>query len=240
MHHVVLERWSRGNSLLHSRDPRVKIVATLTFLVAVATTSSIEPVVGAAYALLMLIGARIAHLPWRGFLLRGAVVLPFTGTFVLVSLVAGDSERALALLVKSYLSALAVLLLVGTTPMPRLLHGLERLGTPRMLVLVVQFLYRYLFVISEQGQHMRLAAQCRGGGSSRQQRSRFRAAAGALAVLFGKSYERAEAVHQAMLARGFQQRLVLLSSLRLTVPDVAFLVIAVALPLALRLAQDSF
>ena len=239
MHHVVLERWSRGASLLHARDPRVKIVATLAFLIAVATTPSVGPAIAVGYALVVLAGALLARLPLTGLLLRAAVVLPFTGTFALVSLLAGDSERALALLLKSYLSAMAVLLLVGTTPMPRLLHGLEKLGTPRMLVLVVQFLYRYLFLISEQGQHMRLAAQCRGGASQQRRRSVFRAAVGALAVLFGKSYERAEGVHRAMLARGFNQRLVLLSGLKLNAADIMFLIVAAALPLAIRLGQDS-
>ncbi len=237
MHHVVLERWSRGTSLFHARDPRVKIVATLAFLIAVATTPSIKPPIASAYAMLVLVGALVARLPLTGLLTRACVVLPFTGTFALVSLMAGDSERALALLLKSYLSALVVLLLVGTTPMPRLLHGLERLGTPRMLVLVVQFLYRYLFLISEQGQHMRLAALCRGGGAGKHRRSRFRAAAGALAVLFGRSYQRAESIHQAMLARGFEQRITLLSRLELKPPDIAFLVVAVALPVGLRLSE---
>jgi energy-coupling factor transporter transmembrane protein EcfT len=46
---------------------------------------------------------------------------------------------------------------------------------------------------------MRIAARSRGG-------FRFDAAAGALAVLFARAWERAEAVHQSMLARGFQGR----------------------------------
>ena len=37
MHHLVLERWSRGASALHRRDPRVKIAAVLVFLVVLAT-----------------------------------------------------------------------------------------------------------------------------------------------------------------------------------------------------------
>ena len=63
---------------------------------------------------------------------------------------------------KSYLSALAVLLLVSTTPLPVLLRGFEMLGAPRFLLMVAQFLYRYLFVISEEAQHMRKAAMARG------------------------------------------------------------------------------
>ena len=102
------------------------------------------------------------------------LVLPFSLTFALISWLAGEPLRALALVEKSYLSTVAVLLLAGVTPLPLLLGGLERLGSPRLLVLVAQFLYRYLFVLSEQAQHMRLAASCRErrGPSARVQVSR--------------------------------------------------------------------
>jgi len=59
---------------------------------------------------------------------------------------------------KSYLSALAVLVLLSTTPLPELLHGLEHLGAARYLLMVVQFLYRYLFRDLGEAQHMRAAA----------------------------------------------------------------------------------
>ena len=81
---------------------------------------------------------------------------------------------------------------------------------------------------------MRLAAKCRGGFGGGH-RSKFKAAAGALAVLFGRSYERAEGIHQAMLARGFDGHLRLLSTGRIRAVDVAFLAAAVAIPLAFRL-----
>jgi cobalt/nickel transport system permease protein len=132
---------------------------------------------------------------------------------------------------KSYLSTVAVLLVVGTTPLPLLLSGLESLGTPRLLVLVAQFLYRYLFVVSEQAQHIRLAAACR-QGTERRRRSRFHAAAGALAVLFARSYYRAEGIHRAMMARAFSGKFALLRPLQfgwadglLTLAIAAFLIL---------------
>ncbi len=242
MHHVVLDRWSRRCSPIHSRDPRVKILAALAVLIAIATTPAAALPVAAGYAVYLLGAAALARLPAGALLLRAAVVLPFSGTFAIVSVLAGDPGRAVALLVKSYLSAVAVLVLVGTTPLPRLLHGIESLGAPRMIVLIIQFLYRYLFVISEQGQHMRQSAQCRGklgrggAGGRTVRRSRYRAAAGALAVLFGRSCQRAEAIHRAMLARGFEGRMRPLSQPAAGAADAVFLLIAIAAPVALRLA----
>ena len=37
MHHVVLDRWSRGESALHRRDARAKTIAVLVFLIVLAT-----------------------------------------------------------------------------------------------------------------------------------------------------------------------------------------------------------
>ena len=56
-----------------------------------------------------------------GALARAGVVLPFTAVFAGISWLAGDPARGAALVMKSYLSALAVLLLVSTTPLPLLL-----------------------------------------------------------------------------------------------------------------------
>jgi cobalt/nickel transport system permease protein len=218
---------------VHARDARVKVLALLAFLVILTTTPVGRWGAMLGYFVLLCGGVALARLPLRLVLLRAAVVLPISAAFGAVSLLSGSTQRAIAVPEKSFLSAMGVLLLVGTTPLPRLLKALGSLGAPRIVVLVIQFLYRYLFVIFEQGQHMRLAAQCRGGfGGGR--RPRFAAAAGVLAVLFGRSYERAEGIHRAMLSRGFDGQLRLLSASRITARDLAFLLVAVAIPLACR------
>ena len=203
MHHVLLDQWSQQTSPLHARDPRAKIIALGVFLVTLATTRPDAALTLTLDAALLLAGILIAGLPVGGLLLRATTILPFSLTFGAISWATGDRLRAIGLVEKSYLSTVAVLLLVGVTPLPALLNGLGSLGTPRLLVLVAQFLYRYLFVISEQAQHTRLAVACRQGSPGEHRRLRFRAAAGALATLFVRSYARAEGIHRAMLARGF-------------------------------------
>jgi cobalt/nickel transport system permease protein len=144
------------------------------------------------------------------------------------------------LLFKSYISALGVVLVVATTPMPVLLRGLESSGVPRFLLMVAQFLYRYLFVIAEEAYRMRKAALSR-GGSARDaiaRRAGFRAAAGAVGALFARSYMRAEDIHRAMLARGFAGRLPSLRQPRFTPADAAFGLLSTALVLLARLAAE--
>ncbi|MEN6532260.1 MAG: energy-coupling factor transporter transmembrane component T [Bryobacteraceae bacterium] len=236
MHHVVLDKWSRGDSLLHRRDPRGKVLGLLAFLIIVATTPPASGMAAAGYGAFLLIAVWIARLPLGGVLTRGAVVLPFSLAFAAMSLIEGDGVRALALVEKSYLSALAVVIVAGTTPMPNLLRGLESLGLPRFLLLVVQFLYRYLFVVSEQAQHMRVAAGARGALSAWTlcRRWRFRAAAGAVAVLFSRSYARADGIYRAMMARGFQGHIPLLATHRFGWSDLGFLTVAIVIPATLR------
>jgi len=234
MHHVVLEQWTRRSSPLHALDPRCKLLATLVLLVALGSVPALAPIEAAAYAGFLAAAVRLARLPAAGVAVRAAAVLPFSAFVALFSFLDGQTGRAASLLLKSYFSAAGALVLVGTTPLPELLHGLERLGTPRMFVLVVQFLYRYLFVISEQGQHMRQAAAGRGGFALAPRRVRLRAAAGAVAVLFARSYRRAEAIHRAMLARGFQGRLAPAAPLVFGARDAAALAGASALLLAVR------
>jgi cobalt/nickel transport system permease protein len=190
----------------------------------------------AGFSGLACVGLLLSRLPAGAVLLRACSVLPFTLTFALLSAFHGDPERAYGLLAKSYLSALAVLLLVGTTTMPALLHAAHALKCPRILVLVVQFLYRYLFVLFEQAAHMRAAALCRGYRSKKRSvKETMEAAAGMLSVLFARSYERAEAIHRAMVARGFNGDMPLLEQHALAWQAFVFLGITTSLALALRL-----
>lgn len=234
MHHVVLERWSRGSSFLHRRDARAKILALLVFLIVVATTNRAFEALAGFYLVLLLAAVISAGLPVAGALRRAAVVLPFSLTFAAISWIAGEPRHAVVLIEKGYLSALAALLLVSTTPLPQLLRGLEMLGVPGFLLMVAQFLYRYLFVIVEQAHRMRLAGLCRGG--LKRSSGGFRAAAGALGVLFARSYERAECIHRSMISRGFQGHFQLLSSARFGLADAGFVCIAAGLPLAASLS----
>ena len=236
MRHVVLDRWSRGTSAAHRLDPRAKIISLLLLLVALATAGRSAPLLALELTLLLVAAFWWARVPVLGALARAALVLPFAATFASITWLAGDPARCVSLAVKSYVSALAVLFVVSTTPLPALLGGFEAMGAPRFLLQVAQFLYRYLFLISEEAQLMSAAAASRNASleSWRGNGERFRAAAGALAVLFARSYQRAALIHQAMLARGFEGRIPTLSASRFTLRDFIFVGVTSCIPWALR------
>jgi cobalt/nickel transport system permease protein len=230
VHHLVIDRWSRGSSSLHQRDPRAKLAALLVFLVVLSTTRPGAQWAFVAYAVLLILTANLARLPILGLASRAALVLPFSATFALLTWWSGDSLRALALAEKSFLSGTAALLLVGTTPLTGWTAALESWRVPRMLILVIQFVYRYLFVIAEQVQRMRWAALCRGP----KQRG-FRLAAGLVGVLFARSWQRADGIYHAMLARGFRGRFVPAPPAPFRSSDALFLSTCLAGCLAIRM-----
>ena len=233
MHHIVVEGWSRCQSPLHARDARAKLGVLLVFLIGVSTTRPAAWIALGAYAILLIIAAVISRLPLRGLIARALLVLPFSATFALLTWWSGDGARAAMLAAKALLSALASMLLVATTPVTDLANALERLHVPRMIVLVIQFVYRYLFVISEQAQHMRQAAASRHGKAHGRT---LEAAAGAIGVLFVRSWERADGIYAAMLARGFRGVLHPLNTPHFHAMDFTFLYLTVAVCVLIRVA----
>ena len=231
MRHTVVEDWSRGSSTLHRRAAGAKLLTLAVFLVLLASSHRRLVVLTAALFALLVWAILAARLPVRGVLSRAAVVLPFSGVFAVVSWLSGDHNRSFELILKSYLSALAVLVLVGTTPLPELLRTLEIARVPQFLLTVMQFLYRYLFVVLDEASHMRAAAASRGGMT-------FGAAAGVLAVLFARSYSRAEGIHRAMTARGFDGRFRALVPRPYSAADGQFAAACILLLLLLRAATE--
>lgn len=168
---------------------RANLAVLLAVLISVSLAS---PRALGLLAVLALIFAIAAKLPVAKLLLRAAAVLPLAGLLAL----AAHSFTPLA---KSYVSIFAVLVFNALTPFPAWTNALYAWRVPAALILTLQFVYRYMFVIVEEARHMRLAARNRGG-------FRFDSAAGAIGVLFARSWRRSEIIHQAMVARGFRGR----------------------------------
>ncbi len=228
-----MERWSRGDSVLHRRHAAAKILVTLVLLIAIATLTTRMLPLGALYFLLLTIAVAAARLPMLRMLRGAAVVLPFAFCFAAISAVAGDPGRGAMLVLRGYLSAFAALLLIAITPMPELIAGLEWLRAPSFLLQVMQFLYRYLTVLMEEASAMRQASLARAGSM---RSFRFRHAAAAAGVLFALSHARALAIHRAMLSRGFEGRMPAIRRGAFRPGDAGFTAIAAILIAGLRLA----
>jgi len=107
-------------------------------------------------------------------------------------------------LAKGTLGVVAAIVLSATTAPRDLLAGLERLRLPATLVAILSFMVRYLSVVSDDLQRMRIARESRGYSGSRV--GQLTAVAGGVVALFVRSFERGERVHLAMRSRGYTGR----------------------------------
>jgi cobalt/nickel transport system permease protein len=216
-------------SVTERRDARVKLVALLLTLGAIATSPShhwLEPVLLGMAAILLASLSGISP----GLILRKAIIVAlFTTPFALMVAVSGDPPRAAALFVRTYACAVTILLFIQATSLPEILHALRWFRIPPLLLEVIQFVYRYLSVIEDQAHRMRTAANARG-------RLTWRAGAGILGVLFARSFQRAEYIHRAMLSRGYTGDIVPLSIPAPRRGDFFFLAVVTGAIAAVRMA----
>jgi len=102
---------------------------------------------------------------------------------------------------KAWTGAFALVILSASTPFPELLHGLEHLRFPRLLLAILAVAHRYALVFAEEFSRIRRAL------TARNFEARWLWQTGVLGRLLGsfflRAYERGERVYLAMLARGF-------------------------------------
>jgi len=220
MHHFFIDRFSRGVSPLHRLDPRAKVLFFLPLVVLINLTPIGWAAVFAGCASLLVVLTLVARVPLGYLAKRLLIVLPFVlvvilflpfmtpgtalwrlefGRFVLVVTREGLLMAA-NVLAKALLCVFSLLLLVSTTRFDHLLRALGTLRVPRVILIILSFLYRYLFILIDEVLHMKRARDAR---SVNPRRVHLRAGAGIAGVLFVRTYERSERVYQAMTARGF-------------------------------------
>jgi cobalt/nickel transport system permease protein len=166
------------------------------------------------------------------FFKKGRVIGGYSFGVLKLTLTYDGLEVLWNVLIKSYLSALGLIMLTGTTKYVHLLRGLEKLKCPKVIVMILSFMYRYIFLLEDELDIMNQAKAARTAGGSRWFHAK--ALANILGHLFVRSYERGEAVYLAMLARGFDGDIRTLDEHPPTVRDFVFLGIMTAILVGLR------
>jgi cobalt/nickel transport system permease protein len=106
-----------------------------------------------------------------------------------------------SILARSWLSILSLVLLTSTTSFASLLKGLEQLRMPRVMVMLLSFMYRYIFLLTDEVMRMKQARDSRNFGGKRLRQ--ISTVGNMIGTLFIRSYERGERVYTAMVSRGF-------------------------------------
>lgn len=230
------------DSPVHRWDPRAKLVLALGFI-GVATL--LPAGAWLAYGLLGAAAwstAYLSRLGIRRVLRRSVLAFPFVlaalpvvvttpgTTWMVLPLgpwsipIRGEGVvRFLSVLLKSWLSLQAAILLVGTTSFPELLAGMRALGVPRFFVMTFGLMWRYMFLLADEAIRMLRAREARSVAPA----ERGRRVGGTLAwraqvtgrmvgTLFLRTLERGERIYMAMVARGYDGEVRMLSIPRMS------------------------
>ncbi len=206
-----LTRWSgtaTASGPLQRLDARVKLIAALALILAViAMPIGAWRWYGIAGLLLAFVIGLAGHpAPGAGAAVAGPVRpggLPRRDDRAGAS---GDRTPrppavAASILIKNGLAVMTMIVLAGTTPFPRLLTALRKLGVPPVLVATLQFMERYRHVLVAEVDRMATARRARSFG--RRGVLSWSLLGGLIGMLFLRTFERAERVHDAMIARGW-------------------------------------
>ena len=223
-----LDRYQAGESFVHHLDPRVKVAVTVLFILSnVLLPDGAWPAFALAWGLILLTSV-LAGLGLGYAFKRSFVATPFALAAITVvfnmpgqplfawkigpwQLVATDTGliRFASIVIRTWLSVQMAILLTATTRFPDLIHALHHLRVPQLLIAIVSFMYRYLFVLTDEARRLMRAREARsarsatgaGGGGSITWRARV--TGNMVGQLFLRSYERSDRIYNAMLARGY-------------------------------------
>lgn len=254
-----LDRYLLGGSWFHRADARVKLVMALGFIFA---TTSIPPVTWSGFAVMMAlvwIAAGVSRVGLVRVFLRSLVAIPFilialptvftkpgTPLFELnlaLFALTGTQEGLdffISVLLKSWTSVTAAVVLTATTPPLRLLEALRSLRVPAVLVAIVMLMYRYLFVLVEEAQSMMRARAARSAAIGRKSGGsvvwRAKSAGGMAGSLFIRTLDRSERIYMAMVARGYDGTLRQADATPLTRGELGIMVAALSIFAAVAVA----
>ena len=240
MKHGFLDQYSDRDSFIHRLDPRTKFVISFLFILVVVLTPPGSWLVYTLYAVLMAGLLLAGKLPAGYVLKRSLIIMPFVLLIALfipffkegevagsynmwlwqVTVTYSGLQVLVNIVIKSWLSILSLIWLTSTTKLPHLLRGLEKMRLPRVMVMILSFMYRYLFIVVDEAMRMKQARDSRNFGGGR--RWQVSTIGNMIGTLFIRSYERGERVYVAMAARGFDGHIRTLNHLNFRAADAYF------------------
>ncbi|MCK5005141.1 MAG: hypothetical protein KAS21_08635 [Candidatus Aminicenantes bacterium] len=204
MRHSFWDHFSGLDTPVHRLSPGVKIIFVI-LLVLILTILPGDYISFSALPLLLLliIILIISRVPVKHVVKRTLVILPLIIPVIVLNSIFMESglSHSLILSVRSFLSIFSLVLLVSVTRFSDIMKTLSRWHFPRIMIMILSFMYRYFFLLTGEMEKMIRAVKLRSGGTGGP--GIFKIYSQILAILFIKSYERAERVYHAMLMRGY-------------------------------------
>lgn len=227
------------HSITHLLPSHLKILSVLAFILVAVTTPITRWQTFVALFTIIISAALVSKIPLLLLFKRALIEIPFVFFAILMPFF-GEGEKfefaglqlyregllaGASIVAKGSLGVLAAVILSTTTTAREILRGLERLKLPTVMVQIASFMLRYVNVISDEMERMKVARESRGFIATGIKH--WKVIATSAAALFIRSYERGERVHLAMLSRGFDGNLPSLGNAPVTPKQ---LITAIALP----------
>lgn len=245
-----LDEMASKGTIIHRIHPCAKLLTTVIFLTVVASFSKYEisglfPMM--IYPIVLIV---LGELPVGPILNRVLLALPFVlfiGIFnpifdqmPLVHLgpfsLSGGWISFISILLRFLLAVTAALILVATTGMDAIAMALLKLKVPKVLVIQLLFMYRYLYVLLEEFIRTIRAYSLR---SFHGDGIQYRVWGSLLGQLLLRTIDRAQRIYQAMLCRGFDGEIRLRGQKKLIGLDIIYFLGWSALFIVLRLVNIS-
>jgi cobalt/nickel transport system permease protein len=224
---------ARQDSPIHRLDGRIKVLTALFFIVCVVsfppyTLGPLLPFF--VYPLFVMSTARLpAGLIGKRLLVLSPLAI-LVGLFnplldrqpllqVGTASISGGWVSFVSILLRFVLTVGSLLTLTASTGIETLCAALQQMKVPRLFVLQILFLYRYLFVLTEEAARLLRARSLRSFGRQGNGLAIFRSMAGSLLL---RSLQRAEAISRAMYCRAFEGRIPIERPFQLTRQDILF------------------
>ncbi|WP_418790656.1 cobalt ECF transporter T component CbiQ [Phosphitispora sp. TUW77] len=223
MKHIHMDEFAKLESPLHAMDPRLKALAIILFIFISATLTN--PQFLAAAVVFWIIILLLSRIPASYVVRRLTWVIPFAGVLILlfpfitpgdmiwnadlriirISATSQGLERALMLLLRVLASVLAIVTLMSTTRFNNLMKALSDLRVPAIIIQMLEFTIRYIFVIIDELKRMSRARKARGFvlGRNLWHFHTIKTLAQLVGLMFIRAYERGDRVYIAMISRGF-------------------------------------
>lgn len=201
---ATVDLWATaGRSYLHRASPVAKVLAAALGLAGVIVVQNVLVVL--TLYVVALAAARRSGLPLRAY----AAASLYPGVFALLFAVAqynGDLVVPATTIAKAVTAAAIVVLLIATTPYPRL-FAVFRLVLPPLIVDVLYMTYRSVFIVLGILGQVLTAVRLRGGLLGRNAGLRLRNLAAALGVGAIHSLDVGERTYAVMRVRGYSGRI---------------------------------
>jgi len=221
MRHGTIDQHAKHSSI-YGLDPRAKVIAIIFFVVIVALLTDIFPLIISFILVISLL--IISKIPIKHLVKRYALTLPFAFFASLSMFFYSGQMIALAMFLRISTCVLLLILLSSSTPFFDLLKAAHRLKVPKLILTLLMFLYRYIFVLTEEYQRMRIARKARAfkGGKHLFDRKGMHALSNTAGMVLVRAYQRGVRIYDALLSRGYDGEIKTLTKMRFKGIDYMF------------------